>query len=101
MRTAHVDFNGTFEAPAIESVSHKERIQSVANDIWKATGYRFTYVTVDSTLCSTLIYVTASRTIPSSQMDSRRDSGALRTTPIDPSPREQRGKHKAAPTSHG
>jgi hypothetical protein len=99
MQTAHVDFNGTFEVPAVESVGHKERIQSVANDIWKATGYRFTYVTVDSTIYSTLICRTASRTTLSSQMGSKRASGVLRTTPIDPNLHEQRGKRRAVPTS--
>lgn len=39
----HVDFHGTYDVTEPE-VNHKTRIQFVANEIWKATGYRFTCV---------------------------------------------------------
>ncbi|KAF9532679.1 hypothetical protein CPB83DRAFT_847186 [Crepidotus variabilis] len=37
----HVDFHGNYEV-VDDASGHKARIQSVANEIWKATGYRFT-----------------------------------------------------------
>jgi len=39
----HVNFHGTYDIIDAGS-THKARVQSVANDIWKATGYRFTCV---------------------------------------------------------
>ena len=43
-----VDFHGSYEVVDSEP-SHKVRIQTVANEIWKTTGYRFTCV-VQSTI---------------------------------------------------
>ncbi|KAJ6468294.1 hypothetical protein C8R45DRAFT_1018187, partial [Mycena sanguinolenta] len=39
-----VDFSGSYIVPAPEAdtVSDKVRVQMVTNDVWKATGYRFT-----------------------------------------------------------
>lgn len=37
----HVDFHGSYELVEA-SVSHKQRVQSLTVDIWRATGYRFT-----------------------------------------------------------
>ncbi len=42
-QSPHVNFHGTYDIVDAGS-THKARIQSVANDIWKATGYRFTCV---------------------------------------------------------
>ncbi|KAF9475444.1 hypothetical protein BDN70DRAFT_883709 [Pholiota conissans] len=38
---SNVDFHGTYDMVDSE-VTHKQRVQSIAHDIWKATGYRFT-----------------------------------------------------------
>ncbi|KAF8193389.1 hypothetical protein BJ912DRAFT_1031165 [Pholiota molesta] len=38
---ANVDFHGTYDI-IDAGVTHKQRVQSVAHEIWKATGYRFT-----------------------------------------------------------
>lgn len=40
---ADVDFHGKYEV-VDPGVTHKQRIQTVAHEIWKATGYRFTCV---------------------------------------------------------
>ncbi|CAA7267460.1 unnamed protein product [Cyclocybe aegerita] len=40
-QTADVDFHGMYEM-LDPNTTHKERIQTVANEIWKTTGYRFT-----------------------------------------------------------
>lgn len=38
-----IDFHGSYEL--VESnVTHKQRVQSLTMDIWRATGYRFTFV---------------------------------------------------------
>ncbi|KAF9007455.1 hypothetical protein BDQ17DRAFT_1388962 [Cyathus striatus] len=36
-----VDFHGYYETPD-PGVTHKQRIQTITHEIWKATGYRFT-----------------------------------------------------------
>ena len=38
-----VDFHGTYES-SDSGITHKQRIQTVTHEIWKATGYRFTCV---------------------------------------------------------
>ncbi|KAF8206990.1 hypothetical protein K438DRAFT_1755723 [Mycena galopus ATCC 62051] len=37
-----VDFSGSYIVPDADSIPDKTRVQMVTNDIWKATGYRFT-----------------------------------------------------------
>ena len=41
----HVGFHGTYETHEA-AVTHKQAIQTIAHDIWKTTGYRFTCVFV-------------------------------------------------------
>ena len=41
----HVGFHGTYETLEA-AVTHKQAIQTIAHDIWKTTGYRFTCVFV-------------------------------------------------------
>ena len=40
-----VDFHGTYEL-SDSGITHKQRIQTVTHEIWKATGYRFTCVII-------------------------------------------------------
>ncbi|KAJ7352266.1 hypothetical protein DFH08DRAFT_990672 [Mycena albidolilacea] len=49
LEDAQVDFSGSYSVSASSTtdagaVSDKQRVQTVANDVWKATGYRFTCV---------------------------------------------------------
>ncbi|KAJ7650873.1 hypothetical protein FB45DRAFT_889001 [Roridomyces roridus] len=37
-----VDFSGSYVCSDVDAISDKQRVQKVANAIWKATGYRFT-----------------------------------------------------------
>lgn len=42
-----VDFHGSYEL--VEAgITHKQRVQSLTVDIWRATGYRFTCVSIHS-----------------------------------------------------
>jgi hypothetical protein len=38
---SHVDFHGSYET-IDAGMTHKQRIQTLIIDIWRATGYRFT-----------------------------------------------------------
>lgn len=90
----HVDFHGSYEV-VDDANGHKARIQSVANEIWKATGYRFTCVSL--TFGKMLLSYSAnsvSRTTPNLPTDIKHVSGALKTRLIDPNPLEQLGKRK-------
>jgi hypothetical protein len=40
----HVNFRGTYVIAKDPLVTDKERVQMTAEEIWKVTGYRFTYV---------------------------------------------------------
>ena len=39
----HVEFYGTYNMPADPLVTDKERVDMIVHEIWKVTGYRFTY----------------------------------------------------------
>ena len=40
----NVDFRGTYVIAKDPLVTDKERVQMMVEEIWKVTGYRFTYV---------------------------------------------------------
>lgn len=81
-------------------VTHKQRVQSVAHEIWKATGYRFTCVlaSLQRTYECLTAYIVL-KIIPNSLMAIKRVSGALRTKPIDLNLQERRGSSRATATN--
>ncbi len=42
-----VDFYGEYIMPSDPLVSDKERVKMTALEVWKVTGFRFTYVLVN------------------------------------------------------
>jgi len=46
--TEDVFFHGSYTIPVDPLVTDKEHVQITAHDLWKATGYRFRYVSYGS-----------------------------------------------------
>lgn len=83
-----MEFHGTYEIND-SGPSHKTRISSVALEIWKATGYRFTCADIIPNLKEILNETAASKTTHNFPTDTRRDFGARKMKHIGPSLLEQ------------
>ena len=97
-----VDFHGIYEL-SDAGITHKQRIQTVTHEIWKATGYRFTSVinfslVIDIFECSQLSNFPESKITLRSPTDIRRDFGAHRTKLTVPSHLGQRERLKEVAT---
>src|SRR5437016_4583058 len=74
-----VDFAGRCEFIDDSLIPPKERVQMITHEIWKISGYRFTYGVKHERSKAALTYFTGLGTIHHLKLDTRHAPGAVKT----------------------